>query len=452
MSLVLTSDQVGVSLSSNTVVVTLSTSDGPTGPAGASAYDVWLAEGNTGTEADFLAALVGPEGPPGSGGGGSVPDGGTTGQVLTKLSSTNGDADWAPGTPGPTGADGATGAQGPQGDPGPAGSQGIQGVPGATGPTGPSGTNGATWLSGVGIPSIGIGVNTDLYLNTSNDDLYQKASGTWALIANIRGAAGAAGSNGATGATGPSGTTGFDPAVITWATVPSSSNLRAAMADETGTGALVFAGGDMGTPSAVNLANATGLPASAVASGTLTSARVTSAADGEYLRLVGGVIVGASPRLQVKALAANQVISFTSAVSFTFTVPQAGTYSFDSDWEFFPNSGSGSIRSCIRLDAANVTASAATGLILGSNGAGAHASPVTVNGGTTATPLVGVNLPLGVGFQSWQSFVRLVGTITFSAAATLTVKYIYVDATTLGTTAVTGWLRAGSRASLFGPM
>lgn len=48
---------------------------GPEGPAGMSAYDVWLAEGNAGSEADFLNALVGPQGPagdPGSGGGGNT--------------------------------------------------------------------------------------------------------------------------------------------------------------------------------------------------------------------------------------------------------------------------------------------------------------------------------------------------------------------------------------------
>ncbi|MEU9947001.1 glycerophosphodiester phosphodiesterase [Streptomyces sp. NPDC047939] len=36
--------------------------DGTDGTAGASAYELWLGEGNTGTEADFLASLVGPAG------------------------------------------------------------------------------------------------------------------------------------------------------------------------------------------------------------------------------------------------------------------------------------------------------------------------------------------------------------------------------------------------------
>ena len=35
---------------------------GPEGPDGPSAYDVWLGEGNTGTEQDFLDSLQGPPG------------------------------------------------------------------------------------------------------------------------------------------------------------------------------------------------------------------------------------------------------------------------------------------------------------------------------------------------------------------------------------------------------
>jgi len=83
---------------------------GPQGPAGndgadgLSAYEVWLSQGNTGTEADFLNSLqgadgaTGPQGPAGN--------------------------DGATGPQGPAGNDGAIGPQGPQGDPGPAGTPG----------------------------------------------------------------------------------------------------------------------------------------------------------------------------------------------------------------------------------------------------------------------------------------------------------------------------------------
>ena len=36
------------------------------------------------------------------------------------------------------------------------------------------------WLSGAGIPTPdSIGVNGDMYLNTTNGDVYVKAGGTW---------------------------------------------------------------------------------------------------------------------------------------------------------------------------------------------------------------------------------------------------------------------------------
>jgi hypothetical protein len=59
---------------------------------------------------------------------------------------------------------------------------------------------------------------------------------------------------------------GLGAGVATWLATPSSSNLRAAVTDETGTGSLVFATSptlvtpDLGTPSAATLTNATGLP------------------------------------------------------------------------------------------------------------------------------------------------------------------------------------------------
>ena len=57
------------------------------GEAGLSAYEVWLAEGNTGSEQDFLDSLKGTNGE-------GVPAGGTNGQVLAKKSATDYDAEW----------------------------------------------------------------------------------------------------------------------------------------------------------------------------------------------------------------------------------------------------------------------------------------------------------------------------------------------------------------------
>ncbi|MFM2161957.1 MAG: hypothetical protein RLZZ383_1469, partial [Pseudomonadota bacterium] len=67
-------------------LVSLVACDAFRGPAGASAYDIWLADGHTGTESDFLAWLRGADGSPGAAG-----------------------ADGGPGAAGAAGADGAAG-------------------------------------------------------------------------------------------------------------------------------------------------------------------------------------------------------------------------------------------------------------------------------------------------------------------------------------------------------
>ena len=83
------------------------------GSDGLSAYEIWLNNGNSGSESDFLASLVGPAGADGA-------DGATGPQ----------------GPQGPAGADGADGATGPQGLTGP------MGPIGPAGPQGPAGADG----------------------------------------------------------------------------------------------------------------------------------------------------------------------------------------------------------------------------------------------------------------------------------------------------------------------
>lgn len=66
---------------------------------------------------------------------------------------------------------------------------------------------------------------------------------------------------------------GLGTGMATWLGTPSSANLRATVTDETGTGALYFQGGDIGTPSAGVGTNLTSLNASNLASGTVAAAR-----------------------------------------------------------------------------------------------------------------------------------------------------------------------------------
>lgn len=83
-----------------------------------------------------------------------------------------------------------------------AGATGANGTNGTNGTNGANGLNGAAWFNQAGVPSNGTGANGDYDINTSNSDVYQKLSGAWALVGNIKGATGSAGTNGTNGLNG----------------------------------------------------------------------------------------------------------------------------------------------------------------------------------------------------------------------------------------------------------
>ncbi|MGN0878439.1 MAG: hypothetical protein ACI4WT_03150 [Oligosphaeraceae bacterium] len=132
--------------------------NGPQGPAGKSAYELWLDAGNAGTVAEFLASLKGERGDTGETGargdtGATGPQGlkGDTGAQGPK-GDTGGMGPQGPkgdtGDMGPQGPKGDTGAQGPKGDTGDMGPQGPKGDTGDTGATGPQGLKGDTGATG----------------------------------------------------------------------------------------------------------------------------------------------------------------------------------------------------------------------------------------------------------------------------------------------------------------
>lgn len=84
----------------------------------------------------------------------------------------------------------SSGFVGPQG---PAGPQ-LPGPVGAQGPRGPA----LPWIVAPGIPSNSFGVPEQLYLNSTNGDVYQKSLSGWQLTGNIRGPAGTGGGGGVT--------------------------------------------------------------------------------------------------------------------------------------------------------------------------------------------------------------------------------------------------------------
>ena len=98
----------------------------------------------------------------------------------------------------------------------------------------PAGADGATWRSGSGAPSNAVGANGDFYFRTDTDDVYQKSSGSYSVVANIKGSTGAAGATGATGPTGAAGATGATgPAGANGAGVPAGGTTGQLLAKTT---------------------------------------------------------------------------------------------------------------------------------------------------------------------------------------------------------------------------
>jgi len=134
---------------------------GPPGPSGQSAYDLWIANGNTGSQQDFLNSLQGLSGNNGSNGTNGINgSNGTNGQSAYDIWIANGNTgtqqDFLNSLQGPSGNNGTNGSNGTNGTNGQSaydiwianGNTGtqqdflnsLQGAQGATGPAGPSST------------------------------------------------------------------------------------------------------------------------------------------------------------------------------------------------------------------------------------------------------------------------------------------------------------------------
>jgi len=211
--------------------------------------------------------------------------------------------------------------------------------------------------------------------------------------------------------------------ILTWLTTPSSSNLRSAVTDETGTGALVFGTSPtlttpaLGTPSAIVLTNGTGLPAFAitgqfatnaqtstyqvlaadftscktiiVASGTFTITLVASGsqpADGACITVLNygtGVVTLARSGQNINGAASNLTGTAGSA-----TAPTGWrVYSNGSDYfaEVIGGGGSGAVSSVTAGASGALTISPTTGAVVG------DADTAYVPGKTTSNTWTGVN-------------------------------------------------------------
>ena len=78
------------------------------------------------------------------------------------------------------------------------GINGVNGIDGAKGADGADGADGSLWLTGIQTPDATQGKDGDLYFDTDDNVLYQKANGAWGILQSDFGKAGAKGLDGET--------------------------------------------------------------------------------------------------------------------------------------------------------------------------------------------------------------------------------------------------------------
>lgn len=247
-------------------------------------------------------------------------------------------------------------------------------------------------------------------------------------------------------ASGGTGITSFGAGIATFLGTPSSANLAAAVTDETGSGALVFGTSptlttpDLGTPTALTLTNATGLPISTGVSGlgsnvatflaTPSSANLASAVTDETGS--GALVFGTGPTIGTANLNRSLVKTTKEVITVSATAA-TGTINFDAITQsvlYYTTDASGNWTLNVRgdgsttLDSIMSTGESITVAFLATQGGTAYyQSAFQVDGSSVTPKWQGGSAPTegnASGIDAYVINIIKTGSATFTALASIT--------------------------------
>jgi hypothetical protein len=223
------------------------------------------------------------------------------------------------------------------------------------------------------------------------------------------------------------GLSGMGSNVAAFLATPSSANLRAALTDETGTGAAVFANSPtlvtpaLGTPSSGVLTNCTGLPVASVVG-------LTTVATDTIFNASGDLVVGTGSDTAARlAIGANGNVLRSNGTTAAWAALAASDIAISDAGGYFP--GSGSVEAALQVLGATMGADIKVHYL---NGATAAAGEIVWLGASVALDFVLDSFPSAAWVELWDNTTNaapaLLARTTNGTGSTLTNYVITVGA------------------------